>query len=304
MRSRRSHLAIDLMGGDTPPSLLYEGVLKACDQGHSHFSVLVTPDIASALTPHPHVEFVLCAESISMPENPLQAVRHKKDSSMMLGLHLLKEKKVDAFISTGNTGALIAGSIFILSLKPGIERPALLARVPKNNGYLYVLDVGAHLQASSEQLEQYAYLGIDYLKNKKQKKIRLGLLNIGSESIKGHASLRETHQRLQTRFENDPQIQFVGNVEGRDPFTGDLDLLVTDGFSGNVFLKTAEGATTMLLEALRQETDVELSDNFMHRFDYRYLPGAILYGVQGTVIKCHGNATPEHLYQSILSINN
>lgn len=290
-------IAIDLMGSDTPPEILYEGVLNACRQDSLNCLVILTPDVAKKLAPHPLVNCVFCSDVIAMEDKPLEAVRRKKNSSIAVGLQLVKEKKAEALISAGNTGALMAASTFILSLKPDVERLALIAHLPRKKGSLVVLDVGAHPDADAKQLEQLALLGFDYLRTKKEK-IKLGILNIGIECLKGDAAVREAHQLIEKRFKDDLQVLFVGNVEARQPFHDDIDLLVTDGFTGNIFLKTAEGSAMMVLENLKEE-GVDVPFSLENRYNYQALPGAVLYGVQGTVIKCHGNATAEHLYRSI-----
>jgi phosphate acyltransferase len=272
--------------------------LRACEDFSCFFTVLVSPDLLAVLPSHPKVLFHPCTEVITMQDHPLHSIRMKKNASMVRGLNLLKDEKVEAFLSCGNTGALIAGSALFLPLKPGVERPALLARLLKKNGDLFVLDVGGNLEVNVEQIEQNALMGIDHLLSLGKKQISMGLLNIGSESLKGTLLVRESYQRLFDRFKGDQEIDFVGNIEGRDPFDSDLDLLVTDGFTGNVFLKTAEGATSMLIQAL-EEKGIHLPLAIKHSFDYRSFGGALVCGVEGIVIKCHGNATAQHVYRSI-----
>lgn len=233
-----------------------------------------------------------------MDEAPLVAVRRKKNSSMAAGIRLLKEKKIDAFLSTGNTGALVATAMLHLDPMPGIERPALLITMPTTEGEVVVLDVGANLMPKPHQLVSYAHLGSLFrrhyhgLKNPK-----IGLLNIGAEEQKGTKELKETYQLLQEGF----QDHFLGNIEGMEVFQGKVDVLVTDGFTGNVFLKTTEGVSSFLVDYINKKFDAkEIVTHLNQKFNYDQHPGAFLCGVDGLVVKCHGYSDRQALINGIL----
>ena len=221
-----------------------------------------------------------------MEEPPLFAVRRKKDSSMAAGMRLLREKKIDAFVSSGNTGALVAFSKLHLPMLPQIERPALLVMMPTAKGKVAVLDVGANISPKPHHLVSYALLGALYRQCMLgEKNPTVGLLNIGVEEQKGTQELKETYKTLQNKFGS----HFLGNIEGMEVFQGKIDVLVTDGFTGNVFLKTSEGISSFLAEYLKNHFGLpETVSHLRQQFNYSEHPGAFLCGVDGIVVKCHG----------------
>lgn len=225
-----------------------------------------------------HVEFIIAEEVITMDDDPISAVRKKKNASLNIALRLLKEGKIDALVSCGNTGALLVGALSTLSLIPGVSRPALITLFPTKKNPVAVLDVGANVTCKSEHLYQWAKMGIAFQKSCGIPSPTVGLLNIGTEETKGREELQQAYALLN----GDPQISFVGNIEGREVFQGKVDVLVTDGFTGNVFLKTAEGLSAFILEKLEKNTET------YPEFDYATYPGALLCGVNGLVIKSHG----------------
>lgn len=233
----------------------------------------------------PDVHFMPADELISMDDNPLTAVRKKKNASMTLGTKLLKDGAIDALVTRGNTGALITSAKSSLSTFPGIKRPALLALLPTKKGPVAVLDVGANVQSSADHLFKFAEMGIALQKLLGIKNPTVALLNIGEEAMKGREEFRLVNELL----EEAEHIPFVGNVEGRDVFEGICDVLVTDGFTGNVFLKTAEGVADFVLGTLGQDIGKSV------KFNYVDHPGAILIGVQGLVLKVHGSSPPSTL---------
>lgn len=277
-------IGIDLMGSDSSPSVLYEAV-QELKNDTCELVVFATPDITR--------EGVSVTEVISMEDDPLAAIRLKKDSSLAVGLRYLKEKKIDAFISCGNTGALVAGSTLLLPLLPGVERPALLAVFPTQKKSLVVIDVGGNLSNKADLLVQFAHMGAAYQRcSEGIENPIIGLLNIGSESKKGTPEVREAYEILQKQ-----KIQFAGNIEAREIFQGKIDVLVTDGFTGNVLLKTCEGLASFIFESHPNEA-------LQKTFSYDEYPGAIVCGVDGLVIKCHGQATKKALKNSILGAIN
>lgn len=319
-------LGIDLMGGDSPPQILFPAVLESARQLTAEVSLLVFATkafvddfsslVASAYIPQKsaHIEFQVVADTIGMSENPLDAVRRKKGSSMLMAMRMLKDKKLDALVSCGNTGALIAGAVLSLPLLAGVSRPALLVPLPTKKGPVAVLDVGGNVACKAQQLVQFGFLGAAYQRAVQSIEVpTVGLLNIGVESKKGTAELRQAFETLQMQCQDlvarglAPRMHFVGNVEARDVFKGSIDVLVTDGFAGNILLKTAEGVAAFIFDVLQPSVQtcgsVEFQAAFSDvekQFNYAEYPGALVCGVDGVVVKVHGNATADALRISIL----
>ena len=244
------------------------------------------------------LQIVHAAEVVGMSESARDALRKKKDSSMRVAINLVKDGSADACVSSGNTGALMATAKFVLKTLPGIDRPAFITELPAKVGTLHMLDLGANTQASPEQLFQYAMMGsivtsdivgID--------RPRVALLNIGVEDIKGHDAVREAAALL-----SESTLNYVGFIEGNDLFSGKADVVVTDGFTGNVALKTIEGAvglvTHFLKRAFTRNGFAKLQAMLASRvlkslakeMDSRNYNGATLVGLNGIVIKSHGSA--------------
>jgi phosphate acyltransferase len=319
----RWRIGIDLMGGDHPPDLLFPAIIEAARQfcfGGSLVILATKPVIAqlssllaSLLSEEicSCVSFLDCEEVIVMTDHPLEAVRHKKKSSLIKGMHLLKEKEIDALVSCGNTGALIASAAIALSLLPGISHPALLAHLPTKKGQIAVLDVGGNTLCKAEQLVHFAFLGAAYQRILQvMDKPKVALLNVGVESYKGTSEVSRAYDMLKGQDGNSG-MHFVGNVEGRDLFTGDVDVLVTDGFTGNVLLKTAEGAASFIFDSLHDKMKQDSTGLFERdfkdlkkRFNYAEYPGAFVCGIDAVVVKVHGNAVAESLLASIHSAIN
>jgi glycerol-3-phosphate acyltransferase PlsX len=324
--SVKLRIGIDLMGGDNPPELLMPAIIRAVEQlPHDHlFLVIATGPVIQQLTAllasslskqaRSRVSFHECADVITMTDDPLTAVRHKKNSSLVQGIHLLKKKNIDAFVSCGNTGALIASAAISLSRLDGISQPALLATLPTERGPVAVLDAGGNLLNKAQHLVKLAFLGAAYQRALQGVETpTLGLLNVGVESRKGTNEVRQAYEILKSYCEDtaargkEPAFRFSGNIEGRDVFKGVVDVLVTDGFTGNVLLKTAEGVAAFIFDSLQEKKmdgatpDFQSAFNDLKKqFNYAEYPGAIVCGVEGVVIKVHGNATAESLLASIL----
>jgi glycerol-3-phosphate acyltransferase PlsX len=291
------------MGGDSSPLELFEGILEALNflGKRDRIYALATPAIIKKFLPlsnSSQLELIAVSEFIKMSENPVHAARKKK-SSMAVGISLLHEKKVDAFISSGNTGALVLNARLRLNLLPNIKTPALLALLPTEKGPMAVLDVGSIVTATPESLRAYAQMGSTFMERYfHASKPRIGLLNIGSESGKGTQIHQKTYKLLDEFFGKD----FKGNIEGKEAFQGIVDVLVTDGFTGNVFLKTAEGVSAFLIKLLKKKLN-NLPEK-ISQFSPDEYPGAILCGVEGIVIKCHGDSKSKSMFHSIMGVRN
>lgn len=294
------------MGSDSSPSVLFEWVLqvaKSLSKEHTLTLLVQEGVFETQQSLPPQIQFFLSKEAVEMDDNPLLAVRRKKESSMALGLQLLKEGKVDALVSAGNTGALMAMAMVSLPLLPGIERPALLAELPTVRGSVSVLDVGANLSVKPSHLVQFARLGVAYKKVRSHlENPKVGLLNIGTESQKGTVELQKTYLELQKSG-----LAFIGNIEGPDVFRGNVDVLVTDGFTGNIFLKTAEGVSGFVLDYTEKLLTQHAKDEAgqvitsLHKYlNYAEYFGAILAGIDGLVVKVHGYSSPKAFINGIL----
>ena len=249
------------------------------------------------------------AEIVGMNEAPREALRRKKKSSLRLAIDLVKEGRAQACVSAGNTGALMATAHFVLKSIPGIDRPAIMSAIPAVGGHTYMLDLGANPSCTPEQLCQFGVMGSVVAADLQAlERPRVGLLNIGEEDIKGHALVQEAHRLLTATT-----LNYVGFVEGHDIFTGELDVVVTDGFTGNVALKTMEGLARMIGGATREEfsrTAVRklmaaaawpALDALRTRLDPRRYNGASMVGLKGIVIKSHGSADEYAFRHAILT---
>lgn len=316
MRSLKSEastprIGIDLLGSDTPPETLFRAVIDCFQQLQQPASLVVfgLKDLFSKISSPPEIICHPVTEFITMEDDPLHAIRRKKNASLCIGMKMVKSLELDAFVTAGNTGALLACSKLHLSMLPGIDRPALMTLVPTKKEPIAVLDVGANISVKAEQLLQFASMGIAYQKTRGIQHPKVGLLNIGTEKKKGTPELRKAYDFLHQELNRNASLEhplFVGNVEGRDVFNGEIDVLVTDGFSGNIFLKTAEGLADFILEDLKQLTHHDCGQELKsiisalwHRLHYAEYPGAILCGVDGIVMKCHGKSDPINLINSI-----
>ncbi|AFS78644.1 fatty acid/phospholipid synthesis protein PlsX [Gottschalkia acidurici 9a] len=297
-------IAVDAMGGDEGLKVTVKGSIDAINELGVKI-VLVGKEslIKEQLNKYKYdvknIEIVNADEIITNEDEPAMAIRKKKDSSMVVGLNLLKEKKVDAFISSGNTGALLSGGLLLVKRIKGIERPALATVYPTKKGVSLLLDVGANADSKPKYLQQFAIMGSIYSeKILNRKKPKVGLVNIGAEKGKGNDLVKETYEIL----ENTEGINFCGNTEGRDIPNGDIDVLVCDGFVGNIILKLTEGLGlsifSMLKDTFMESTMSKIGalilkpglKKFKKQLDYSEYGGAPLLGVKGAVIKAHGSS--------------
>jgi glycerol-3-phosphate acyltransferase PlsX len=310
------------MGSDSSSEALFKAVLQAAEQFADATLVVFatqsivdyiwsTPSLAGPLNILPkRIIFHLVSDVIEMIDEPVIAVRQKKNSSLVVGMRLLKKRYLDAFVSAGNTGALIAGATLLLPLLEGIKRPALLATLPTEKGCVAVIDVGGNVSCKAHYLVQFAQMGAAYQRSAHAiENPAVGLLNIGVESKKGTSEVRRAYQILFDRFSSaglDRGMHFVGNVEGPEVFQGKVDVLVTDGFTGNILLKTCEGTSSFILGHLKlalsgisdPEREVIVRD-FTRHFDYEEYAGAILCGIDCVVVKCHGKSSTKGFFNAI-----
>ena len=241
-------------------------------------------------------------EIITMEDKPTEAIKHKKDSSMVVGFNLLKEGKGDVFVSAGNSGALLTGATLLIGRIKGIDRPALAPMLPAYKKRLMLVDAGANTNCKPITLVHFAQMVNIYLKNTyKIEKPVIGLLNIGTEATKGNELIRDTYNILTEKAE-ELELNFVGNVEARDAFSGDIDAIICDGFTGNVLLKTVEGFGKLvkrtLTESLKQNILSTIAaipampgiKRFSKTMDYKEYGGALFLGVKRPVIKAHGSS--------------
>lgn len=279
-------IGIDIMGGDFAPDANIAGAYLALKNLPEDCRIVFIGDetIAreriSKLGNNPDlVEFVHAPEVITMSDHPTRALPKKPNSSIAVGFELLASKQIDAFASTGNTGAMLVGSIYKINAIPGVIRPCITSTLPKlNGGESILLDVGSNADCKPDVLYQFAILGSLYMKHVNGiDNPRVGLLNIGEEPEKGNLLTVTTHKLLQ---ESD-DVNFVGNIEGRDLFTDKADVIVCDGFTGNVVLKAAEGIYTLMRKRA-------IEDEYFDRFNYENYGGTPILGVNGTVIIGHG----------------
>lgn len=286
------NIGVDLMGNDNIPQVLIEALKTLPLPPSVQLVAIGTPELERSAAPF---GFISAPEVIGMEEHPLLALRKKRNASLCVGLRLLKEGKLDAFVSAGNTGALVSSAKMILTTLKGILRPCLLTLMPTKKNPVAVLDVGANVQAKASHLVQFAWIGSAYQKTRGIEKPSVGLLNIGSEALKGTSELRLAYHKLQN-LQGAP-FRFAGNIEGTSVFDGNVDVLVTDGFTGNVFLKTAEGIASLMLDKITPSPSDFKTFQSLHYAEY---PGALLAGVKGIVIKCHGYSTPKGFTNAVL----
>ena len=298
-------VAVDAMGGDHGPAVTVPACVEFLE-GKPHASVVlvglrqpleallatVKPAVRARISIHPATEVV------DMDEPPADALRKKKDSSMRVAINLVKDEVAQACVSAGNTGALMAISRFVLKTLPGIDRPAIAAQLPTRTGVVTVLDLGANVNCSPEQLVQFAVMGTALVAAMDGvERPTIGLLNVGEEEIKGNELAKQTGELLRASG-----LNFHGNVEGNDIFKGTTQVVICDGFVGNVALKASEGLVTMLYGMLREEFTRNLFTRlvalvatpvlraFKRRVDPRRHNGATLIGLKGVVVKSHGSA--------------
>lgn len=309
MNNKIITISLDAMGGDFGPDTVIPAAYEIIEQ-YSYVNLIVTGDediLKAKLEEHQHYSSVKdfsritiqhTSQIVGSNEPPSSALRSKKDSSMRVAINLVKEGKADACVSAGNTGALMATARFVLKMLPGIDRPAICTALPSVKGHTHVLDLGANVETSPEGLYEFAVMGAALVSALDEKENpTVGLLNIGEEDIKGNETVKEAAKIL-----SQSHLNFIGYVEGDGIYMGDADLVVCDGFVGNVMLKASEGVAKLFTHFLKQAFMQNIFTKLLgllvkpvlkslrKNIDPREYNGASFLGLQGIVIKSHGGA--------------
>ena len=309
-------IAVDAMGGDKGPGVIVTGAAEAVREHPGKFDIVlvgqrdrIEPAMSAFGDDRSHVEIVHASEVIEMSESPASAFRKKKDSSIAVASRLVKEHEADAVISAGNTGAMVASALVTIGRLPGISRPAISTLWPTKKRGAVVLDVGANRECTPKNLLQFAVMGEVFARYQLEiEHPRVGLLNIGEERSKGNELVRDAYELIEKE-----DLNFVGNVEGRDVFEGAADVVVCDGFVGNIILKISESMYSFLAHMVR----AEINKGFVakagallmkgafggvrSRLDYAEYGGAPLLGVNGVTIISHGRSSSRAIKNAILA---
>jgi glycerol-3-phosphate acyltransferase PlsX len=295
------HIAIDAMSGDRGASVSVPAAIAAAREfGDVRFTLTGRQaDLERELAGRalPNINCLFATEVVEMTDHPREALRRKKDSSMRRAIDLVKAGDAHACVSAGNTGALMATAHFVLKMLPGVERPAIVSIIPSRGGHTYMLDLGANASCTPVQLVQFAVMGSVLAADLPgaHQRPRVGLLNIGEEEVKGNDIVQAAHNLMAAA-----DINYVGFVEGHDIFSDSVDVVVTDGFTGNIALKVMEGASRLITGAMREEFERSplrklgylaarpTLNALRARIDPRRYNGAAMVGLNGIVIKSHG----------------
>lgn len=302
-------ILFDASGGDNAPLAIIQGALDAREEFKIDATLIGDEQNIRkvALDNNINLDFDIidAKEVIENTDDPAKSIRRKKDSSIVKGLNLLKENEYDAFISCGSTGALLAGGIFIVGRIENVKRAVLPTFLPAKDGKVLLIDSGANMDCDEELLLQFAKLGSSYLESLGNENPRVGLLNVGSEEGKGNAVTKKAYQLLK-----ESDLNFVGNIEARDITSGNCDLVVCDGFDGNVILKNTEGIAMFLLRAI-QKSGIEIGidqvqlkqllGNTMKSLDYKEVGGVSLLGLKNIIIKAHGSSDAKAIKNAVKS---
>lgn len=305
-------ILLDAMGGDNAPDATIKGAVKAIDQIKAKLMLIGNEDIIKSKIKEfynkdiseisDRLEIRNATETIEMEDVPTQAIKRKKDSSMVVGFNMLKTGEGDVFISAGNSGALLTGATLLVGRIKGVDRPALAGILPAYKSRLVLMDCGSNTNCKPINLLQFAQMSSIYLKTTLGvENPRVGLLNIGTEETKGNELTKESYKLLKEKSE-ELGINFIGNVEGRDAFSGEVDAIVTDGFTGNVFLKAVEGLGKFVKRSLKENLmkniwskiaalpSLPAMNKFSKSMDYKSYGGALFLGVKKPVVKAHGSS--------------
>lgn len=306
-------ILFDAMGGDNAPDANIKGAVNALNDIESDIVLIGKEEVINERIKvlygkdkieevSPRLKIYNASETIEMEDIPTQAIKKKKDSSMVVGFNLLKENKGDVFVSAGNSGALLTGATLLIGRIKGIDRPALAAMLPAYKSKFLLIDAGSNTNCKPINLLQFAQMSSIYLSNTFEiKEPKIGLLNIGTEETKGNDLMKESFKLLKEKSD-ELNINFIGNVEGREAFSGEIDALVTDGFTGNVFLKTSEGLGKFVKKSLTESLKKNILSTiaaipslpaikrFAKSTDYKEYGGALFLGVKKPVVKAHGSS--------------
>lgn len=305
-------ILLDAMGGDKAPDANIKGAVKAINQIKAEVILIGKEEIIRSKIKEfygkemeeisDRLKIKNATETIEMEDTPTLAIKHKKDSSMVVGFNMLKQGEGDVFISAGNSGALLTGATLLVGRIKGIDRPALAGILPAYKSRLLLIDCGSNTNCKPINLLQFAQMSSIYLRNTfGNERPKVGLLNIGTEETKGNELIKESYKLIKEKAD-ELDIEFVGNVEGRDAFSGKIDILVADGFTGNVFLKTVEGVGKLVKRTLSESIKKNIftilgalpampSINALSKaMDYKEYGGALFLGVKKPVVKAHGSS--------------
>lgn len=320
-------ILLDAMGGDNAPDAVIKGAVKASKEVDSEIVLIGNEEIINSKVKEFYgkdkigdltnkITIKHTTETIEMEDVPTVAIKHKKDSSMVVGFRMLKEGEGDVFISAGNSGALLTGATLLVGRIKGIDRPAIAPMLPAYKKSFMLMDAGANTNCKPLNLVQFAQMSTIYLKNTFGiENPKVGLLNIGTEETKGNDLVKETYNLLKEHGK-EYGVNFIGNVEGRDCFSGEVDSVITDGFTGNVFLKTTEGLGKLvkrnLTECLKKNILTTLGSipclpaikKFAKTMDYKEYGGALFLGVKKPVVKAHGSSDEYLFYFTIKQAEN
>lgn len=305
------HIAVDAMGGDKAPKVVVQGAVQASVESGMDISLVGDREAISLELGRRdvkgHIRVHHCGESVLMDESPLKAVRQKRDSSIRVAFDLLKKGEVDAVVSAGNSGATMAAGVLTLGKIKGVERPALASIIPGDRGRVVLIDVGGNVDCRPIHILQFGIMADAFATScLGMSNPKVGLLNIGQEEGKGNEQVRMAHDLLRKS-----NLNFVGNVDGRDIFSGQAQIVVCDGFVGNVVLKLAEGMADTLTKRLKEDLVssmlgkwlVLLGRRFFKQFedtlDYAEYGGAPILGIKGVGIVCHGHSSARAIKNAI-----
>lgn len=296
-------IIVDAMGGDNAPEAIVKGCLLARDEYNVNIVLsgkedLLKKCIESETKDYKNIDILNAEDVITNDDKPVMAIRRKKESSLVKALYAVKNNEVDAIVSAGSTGALLSGATLIIGRVGGLERPALAPFIPTDKGFSLLVDAGANADCKPEYLLDFAIMGSIYVKHVLNiDNPRVGLLNIGGEEGKGNKLTIDTYELLKNS-----DLNFSGNIESRYVLDGDVDVIVADGFAGNVLLKSIEGTASYIMKGLKEELTSNFISkigallvkpslrNFKKRLDYGEVGGAMLLGVNAPVIKAHGSS--------------
>lgn len=305
-------ILLDCMGGDNSPDANIKGAVAAINEIEAEVILIGQEELIKSRVIDifgktlqeisPRLSIYNATEIITMEDQPTFAIRSKKDSSMVVGFNMLKENKGDVFISAGNSGALLTGATLLVGRIKGIDRPALAGILPAYHGSLVLMDCGANTNCRPINLLQFAQMSSIYLSNTlKIENPKIGLLNIGTEETKGNELVKNTYQLLK-KYSNELDINFIGNIEGREAFLGGVDAIIADGFTGNIFLKSVEGLGKFIKKSMKESFQKNVLSTiacipslpaikrFSKMMDYKEYGGALFLGVNRPVVKAHGSS--------------